>query len=106
MSAAAANGNGHPTPPRSRRKPTLKSLAAEVVELERQRAEDFTTLREQNARLEKQGETLAAQHRTITNLRLAVDTNHLIMLDGFGQLARMIDSSKPFIPLPMPAVPS
>lgn len=57
------------TPPAQVRKLTHEQLVAKVTRLEEQRAEDYVAIRDLVSR---------------------VDTNHLIYLDCFGQLARLM----------------
>ncbi len=57
------------TPPAHVRPATMEELERRVVALERHDTETYTALRELSAKLDK---------------------NHLVMLDSFGELARML----------------
>ncbi len=57
------------TPPAHVRTVTLEDLEARVTVLERRGAEDYTAIRELGSKIDK---------------------NHLVMLDSFGELARML----------------
>ncbi len=57
------------TPPAHVRTVTLEELAAEVQQLRQRGAEDYAAIRELGGKIDK---------------------NHLVMLDSFGELARML----------------